>query len=76
MTEKNINNDRWCAYFLRVIQGGNCIWADTELSWKQVREQLISGTKNNKNKFTSMVINLLLIKRSKDIRSNKVVSWE
>lgn len=62
--------------FIRVIQGGSCIWADIELSWKQVREQLISGIKNSKNKFTSMVINLLLIKRSKDIRSNKVVSWE
>lgn len=60
------------AIFIRVVQGDNGVWADSELSGKQVRQQLISGIENSNNKFTAMIINLLLITKSKDISLAKV----
>lgn len=60
------------AIFIRVVQGDNGVWADSELSGKQVRQQLISGIENSNNKSTAMIINLLLITKSKDISLAKV----
>lgn len=43
------------AIFVRIVGEGGGVWAGTEWSGKQIREQLIPGIENSKNKFTPMI---------------------
>lgn len=60
------------AIFVGIVLEGWGIWADTEWGGKWVGEQFIPGMKNSKNKFTAVLINLLLMRKSKDISLPKV----